>query len=217
MIALQGLYVVTPELADDERLSALVSAALAGGARAVQYRAKHLPPAQRQRQAAQLAALCRRAAALFIVNDDADLAAAVGADGVHIGREDAAIARARARLPHGLIGVSCYNRLDLAQAAQAAGADYVAFGRFFPSRTKPDAVQADPALLREARAVLRVPPGKPQGVPLVAIGGITAENGRRLVEAGADMLAVIDGVFGRPDVEAAARALAALFPAPPPP
>ena len=143
----------------------------------------------------------------LIVNDDVALAAAVEAAGVHLGHNDAAPAAARDLLgPRAIIGVSCYNRLDLALAARDQGADYVAFGSFFPSSTKPLAVRADIDLLRRARRELRL--------PLVAIGGITPENGAVLVGAGADMLAVVTGVFGAPDPQAAARAYARLFDSP---
>jgi thiamine-phosphate pyrophosphorylase len=132
------------------------------------------------------------------------LAAAVGAAGVHLGEHDIGLQAARRQLgPGALIGVSCYNRLELACKAADGGADYVAFGRFFSSTTKPAAVQATPALLMEARRRL--------DLPIVAIGGITPENGVELISAGADLLAVIHGVFAQPDVEAAARRYAALF------
>jgi len=202
---LRGLYAVTDAaLAGGRRLPDLVAQALAGGARLIQYRDKSSDPARRLAEAGALAALCHAANALLIVNDDVELALAAGADGVHVGRDDAAIATARARLgPDRLVGVSCYNRFDLAVAAAAAGADYVAFGSFFPSSTKPDAVRADLSLLERARRQL--------AVPVVAIGGITPENGGALVRAGADMLAVITAVFGAADVRTAAAALARLF------
>jgi thiamine-phosphate pyrophosphorylase len=140
----------------------------------------------------------------LIVNDDLELAQQIGADGVHLGRDDAGAEEARARLgPRAIIGVSCYDRLDRAFEARELGADYAAFGRFYPSATKPLAVQATPELLRRARARLTL--------PLVAIGGITAENGRSLISAGADMLAVVDSVFGQPDVRRAAAAISRLF------
>ena len=126
------------------------------------------------------------------------MAVAVGADGVHLGRDDPDINSARARLGNAaIIGVSCYNRLNLAIAAQDAGVDYVAFGRFFPSNTKPQAVQAETELLTEAKKALHI--------PIVAIGGITPENSAALIEAGTDMLAVIHGLFGQQDVRAAAE------------
>ena len=144
----------------------------------------------------------RRRVAL-IVNDDVDLALASGAAGVHLGEHDADLASARARLgPCAIVGVSCYDSLGRARALAAAGADYVAFGAFHPSPTKPHARSATPALLREAKAL---------GVPLVAIGGITAANGAALVEAGANYLAAISAIFAASDVRAAARAFAALF------
>lgn len=184
---------------------AAVSAALKGGAVAVQYRRKGGAAAARRQDVDALLACCRPRGVPVIVNDDLELAAASASAGVHLGRDDATCAEARARLgPGAVIGVSCYNRPDLAVAARAAGADYVAFGRFFPSRTKPAAVGADAALLRRARPLV--------DCPVVAIGGITAENGAPLVAAGADLLAVIDGVFGAPDIRAAAAAFGALFP-----
>jgi thiamine-phosphate pyrophosphorylase len=140
----------------------------------------------------------------LIINDDVELAVHCGAAGVHLGRDDADLATARARLGTGaIIGVSCYADLERAREAAAAGADYLAFGRFFPSQTKPEAVPADPALLAAARREL--------DLPLCAIGGITPANAAPLLEAGADLLAVIQGLFGQPDVRAAAARFQALF------
>jgi thiamine-phosphate pyrophosphorylase len=190
-------------------LARQVALAIAGGARVIQYRDKSENdpvPAQGRRlaQAQALLAVCRAAGVPLIINDDTALAAATGSDGVHLGREDMAATEARRLLgPGAIIGVSCYDRLDLAEAAQAAGADYVAFGSFFPSSTKPLAVRADLGLLRRARQCIRL--------PLVAIGGITPENGAAAINAGADLLAVISGVFGEPDPLAAARNYARLF------
>lgn len=200
-----GLYAIADTLyLDDDRLLPTVSAAIEGGARIIQYRDKKHSAAERARQATELAALCRRHGALFIVNDDVALAKESQADGVHLGREDAAPAWARAQLgPQAVIGVSCYNELMRAETAERQGADYIAFGRFFPSHTKPQAVQATPDLLREAKRKLRI--------PVVAIGGITPENGASLITAGADALAVIEGVFGQADVRAAAERYARLF------
>ncbi|BCO31819.1 thiamine-phosphate synthase [Thiohalobacter sp. COW1] len=202
---MHGLYAITdPDLLPDDRLVDAVTAALAGGARAIQFRDKRPETALKLELARALNALCRDFGALFLINDDVELAAAVGAHGVHLGRDDAAVTAARERLgPQAIIGVSCYNELDRARHAARLGADYVAFGRFFPSRTKPQAVQAEPALLRAARAELEL--------PLVAIGGITPENGGLLLEAGADMLAVIHGLFGAEDIATAARRYATLF------
>lgn len=199
---LRGLYSITPDAAPD--LCAAVAAALRGGARLIQYRGTHPDPARRHDEARQLRALCDAAGALLIVNDDPALAVASGADGVHLGRNDPPIETARDLLgPGAVIGASCYDSLARAEAAARAGADYIAFGSFFPSPTKPDAVRAAPELLNVARASF--------DLPLCAIGGITPDNGGELVAAGADMLAVISGVFGVEDIEAAARAYARLF------
>lgn len=206
MNALRGLYAITSDavVADEARLLAAAAAALRGGAVLLQYRDKHNPPPTRRRLAARLAALCREAGTSLIVNDDPQLAAAVGAGGVHLGAADPAIAAARGVLgPCGLIGATCGDSLDRARAATAAGADYVAFGRFHPSRTKPGAPPACIETLRAARAAL--------ATPICAIGGITPDNARPLIEAGADLVAAIDGVFGAADVEAAARAYTACF------
>lgn len=201
----RGLYVITDAtLAADVGVVEQVRGALAGGARIIQYRDKGTDRARRVREARALQALCVSCDAPLIVNDDIELAAAVGAAGVHLGRDDPAIGTARRRLGGAaIIGVSCYDDFSRALAARSAGADYVAFGSFFPSPTKPRAVRAGIGLLERARAELHL--------PVVAIGGITPENGRELLAAGADMLAVIHGVFGQPDVAAAARRYARLF------
>ena len=201
---LSGLYAVTPDLADTADLVARVEAALAGGATAIQYRNKVADDAMRRVQAGALAAVVSTHGALFIVNDDAVLAAAVNADGVHVGEDDGSVAAARRVLgPDQFVGVSCYNDFARAEAAVAQGADYIAFGSFFASGVKPLARRAHLSLLERA-AVL--------GVPVVAIGGITADNAHLLVAAGADAVAVITAVFGAPDIPGvlgAARALAA--------
>jgi len=201
---IEHLYAVTPEVSDSDWLYERAGAVLAGGARVIQYRSKSGDLRLRREQAHRLLELCRARAALLIVNDDVALAREMGADGVHLGRTDMSPATARAVLGDAaLIGVSCYDSVALAQIAQEAGADYVAFGSFFRSSVKPDAVRAPVELLRAARAAL--------DLPIVAIGGITAENGRALIEAGADALAVMSALFQVPDSLAAARAFAALF------
>ena len=200
---LHGLYAITPEGATP--LAEQVAEAMRGGARLIQYRSKSRDLAVKRREAASLLTLCRAVQVPLIINDDLQLAAELGADGVHLGRDDADPRQARARLgADAIIGVSCYDQLALAETAQAAGASYVAFGSFFPSPTKPHAVRPPPELLSEARARLRL--------PLVAIGGITPENGGLLISAGADMLAVVTGVFAQSDITAAARAYSTLFP-----
>jgi thiamine-phosphate pyrophosphorylase len=202
---IHGLYAIADSAyLDAARFVPAVRAALEGGARVIQYRDKKSDGATREHIARELSALCHSFNAPLIINDDVALARAVGAAGVHLGRDDPHIAAAREALgPDAMIGVSCYNELDRARAAEAAGADYVAFGRFFPSRTKPQAVPASLDLLRTARAALRI--------PIVAIGGITPDNGRTLIEAGADALAVIEGVFGQSDTRVAAERYAMLF------
>jgi thiamine-phosphate pyrophosphorylase len=202
---ISGLYAVTPETADSGALFARVSAALAGGARLVQYRNKSTDRELRREQASGLRQLCRTHGALLIVNDDAALALAVHADGVHLGRDDLPLAQARIQLgPDPLIGVSCYDSLPRALEAQKLGADYVAFGSFHASAVKPQAVRAPIELLYQARAALHV--------PVVAIGGIDQDNARVLIESGAHALAVITALFDAPDTAAAARCFAALFP-----
>jgi len=199
---LRGLYFVTPEVAD--RRTALVAAALSGGARIVQYRDKSGDAERRLAEARVIAERCRETGALFLVNDDVELCLAVNADGVHLGEDDAGIPETRARLGAGqLIGASCYNDLERARAAAAAGADYVAFGSVYPSPTKPHARRAHVDLLRQARREL--------DIPICAIGGITPENAAAIVAAGADMIAVIQGISEAPDPEAAARRLQSLF------
>lgn len=200
---LRGLYAITPDEADDSRLFDLADAALAGGCKWLQYRDKIADEAQRRQHAERLAALCRAHGAALIVNDDIDLALAVDAAGVHLGRDDGDLAAARARLGDRLLGVSCYDDFALAQAAVAAGADYVAFGAVYPSATKPNAVRAPLALF--ARAAAELP------APACAIGGITLANAAPVVAAGATLIAVITDLFAAPDVRARAAALQALF------
>lgn len=199
-----GLYAITPECADTERLLRMVEQALEGGARLVQYRNKGGDVAQRHEQASELLALCRQYHAPLIVNDDLRLADLTGADGVHLGRDDGGVREARLILgPGKIIGVSCYNDLRRALEAEMHGADYAAFGSFFASSTKPNAVAAPLTLLREAKLRLQI--------PVVAIGGITADNAGMLIEAGADAVAVISALFDSPDIRTEAGRFAALF------
>lgn len=202
---LRGLYAVTDGRGGDALLD-LVGALLRGGAALVQYRAKQVPAARRHAEAAALLALCRTHRVPLIVNDDLDLAVAIGADGVHLGRDDAPLAVARQRLgPDAIVGVSCYAEYDRAVAAAAGGADYVAFGSLFPSPTKPQAPQAPLALLGRARCEL--------ALPVCAIGGITLANAGQALAAGSDLLAVISDLAEAPDPQARAAAYAALWPA----
>lgn len=198
-----GVYALTPACADTARLLAMVEAALKGGAAAVQYREKSGDVALRFEQASELLPLCRQYGAPLIINDDLRLADLADADGVHLGREDAGLSEARIILgPKKIVGVSCYQSLELAREAEARGADYVAFGSFYASSTKPQAGRAPLQLLHDAAGMK---------LPVVAIGGITAENAPELIAAGADAIAVISALFDAPDIEAAARALNRLF------
>jgi thiamine-phosphate pyrophosphorylase len=199
----RGLYLITPELADTAELCERTERALRGGAVLLQYRHKQADTVLRREQAMALQALCAAFDVPLIINDDVELASAIGAAGVHLGASDGNLARARARLgPAAILGASCYDDLARARAAVDAGVSYLAFGAFHPSPTKPLARRADPALLRAAAS---------WGLPLVAIGGITPDNARPLIDAGADLVAVISAVFDAPDIEAAARRHARLF------
>lgn len=198
----RGLYLITPEEPDTARLLARVAAVLPQ-ATWLQYRQKDADAGRRLAQATALQALCTQVGVPLIVNDDVALAAAVGAAGVHLGEDDGDIAAARALLgPEAIVGASCYDEHALAERAVAAGASYVAFGAFFPTTSKVTTRRATPALLADAAAL---------GVPRVAIGGITPDNMGPLVAAGADLVAVIGGVFEAADPVAAAKAYAAAF------
>ena len=195
---LQGLYVITdPQLCKDN-LFEKVEQAIRGGAQLVQYRNKQASAQQQLEEATTLKQLCQQHQRLFIINDDAELAANIDADGVHLGQSDTSLPQARKILGEDkIIGISCNNQMQWAISAQQAGADYVAFGRFFTSQTKPQAPQAELELLTQAREQLEI--------PVVAIGGITPETAGNLISAGADMLAVIHAVFSQSDIAAAAH------------
>lgn len=195
-----GLYAITGGTRwKGEALVHATIRAISGGARVIQYRDKQHESITVARKLMQI---CRQTNTPLIINDNVALARECGADGVHLGRDDQSVAEARRILgADAIIGVSCYNSLETAQAARDQGVDYVAFGRFFKSRSKPGAAAANPEILS------RFEPG----IPKVAIGGITPSNGAGLLDAGADLLAVIDGVFGQPDPGIAAKAYADLF------
>ncbi|WP_421869004.1 thiamine phosphate synthase [Motiliproteus sp.] len=202
---LQGLYAITDAtLTPDATLLDQVEQALRGGAAIVQYRDKSDQADQRLRQAKALAQLCRRYQRPLLINDDVQLALDSGADGVHLGQTDGSLEQARQHLgSDAIIGITCHDSLELAQQAQQGGADYVAFGAFFVSATKPDARPAPMKLLAEAKQQL--------SVPIVAIGGINRDNAGQLIEQGADMIAVIGDLFGHADVQASAQCLNACF------
>ena len=200
---IKGLYAITPDEADTAELLRKVGLALTGGARVLQYRNKAASAGLKLEQAGALRELTREFSVPLIINDDPLLALRVDADGVHLGEADGSMVAARALLGSDrLIGLSCYNRPELAYQAARQGADYIAFGSFFASTVKPDAVTATPGLLRQVR--------REMAIPLVAIGGITAENGAQLLQAGADALAVISAIFDAGDIQQAARQFADL-------
>ncbi|WP_333878172.1 thiamine phosphate synthase [Methylobacter sp.] len=197
-----GLYAITQtENKSGDTVINEVAAAIQGGAVIVQYRDKD--PADAPFLARELVKICHQYNVPLLINDDVELAALVGADGVHLGKEDGAVTEARKRLgDDAIIGVSCYNFVDQAIAAQQQGATYAAFGRFFPSSSKPLAAPARIETLRQAKRALTI--------PIVAIGGILPDNGAQLLAAGADLLAVIGGLFDD-QPEQSARAYQALF------
>jgi thiamine-phosphate pyrophosphorylase len=201
---MKGLYLVTPDWDDTERLLTTTEAALRGGAALLQYRHKNASPALRREQAARLQALCRQYRRPFIINDFLDLCLELNADGIHVGGTDMAVGEVRAALgPGKIVGASCYGSLQLARAAHAAGASYIAFGGFYPSRVKKYEVSTPPSIVAEARQEI--------ALPVVVIGGMTRENARPLLAQGADMVAAISSVYMSDDAEQAARDFAGLF------
>lgn len=200
----RGLYLVTPDWDDTQKLLAVSEAALAGGVALLQYRHKTADSAQRLMQATALLALCRRFDCPFIVNDHVELCLTIGADGVHVGGTDATVAAVRAQIgPNLILGASCYGDLALAKVAHADGASYVAYGGFYPSRVKKYAVSTSATIIAASRT--EVP------LPIVVIGGMTPENSAPLVAAGADMVAAISSVYLADDQTQAAMAFARLF------
>lgn len=201
---ISGLYAITRETDNTGYLLASVEAALRGGAGVVQYRDKSTDIARQHEQASELLALCQRYKVPLIINDSLRLADLVGADGVHLGRDDGTLHEARIVLGHDrIIGISCYQSYLLAEAAQAKGADYVAFGSFFPSVTKPNAPRAELDILLQAARCLHV--------PIVAIGGITLHNADSVINAGADAIAIINALFDSQNIEVTARQFTNLF------
>jgi thiamine-phosphate pyrophosphorylase len=204
---LRGLYAITPDDLMLPRLIALVKAALDGGVRIVQYRNKSVSAELRRIQARALLSVCRVVGARLIVNDDVWLAIEIGADGAHIGPEDAPggslVAARKALGPERILGVSCYNDPKIAATAAAAGADYLAIGSVFPSSTKPAATPASLALITQVRERFNL--------PVCAIGGITLDNAPGVIDAGADMLAVITSLFDAMDIRGQAQHFQQLF------
>ena len=201
----RGLYAITDaQLLPGERLFVAVEAAIRGGAVLVQYRDKLGTAEERLERATRLQQLCQRLDCPLLINDDLELALKVGAAGVHLGQSDGSLLEARRQLgPDAIIGATCHDSLELAQQAQAQQVSYVAFGSFFPSPTKPQAQPAPLTLLGEAKQTLQL--------PVVAIGGITLESAPRVIESGADLVAVIHALFEGPDVQQRATQFANLF------
>lgn len=203
---MKGLYLVTPDWDDTQKLLEATEAGLRGGAALVQYRHKTAGAELRREQAASLLALCRRYGRPLIINDHVDLCIELDADGIHVGGTDETVASVRAAVgPSRIVGASCYGSLELARDAWKAGASYVAFGGFYPSRVKKYDVTTPPAIVTQAKAEIPL--------PNVVIGGMTHDNAAPLVTHGADMVAAISSVYMTDDPEAAARRFAALFPA----
>jgi thiamine-phosphate pyrophosphorylase len=201
---MRGLYLVTPNWDDTDRLLDVTAQALRAGAALVQYRHKDAGPDLRREQASALLALCRRNGRPLIINDHVLLCTELDADGVHVGGLDASVASVRDAVgPGKIVGASCYGDLELAHRAQGAGASYVAFGGFYPSLVKKYAVTTAPDIVLQAKASLCV--------PVVVIGGMTTENARPLVSRGADMVAAISSVVQAPDPFSAAREFVGLF------
>jgi len=201
---ISGLYAITPDQADTQKLVQQVRLALEGGTRCIQYRNKSDDGALRLQQAMALMQLCREFSVPLIINDNLDLALEIRADGVHLGDQDCPISHAKSKLGAGkIIGVSCYANLQRALHATAEGANYVAFGSFFVSAVKPDAVRAPLSLLHEAKLRL--------SVPVVAVGGIDLQNAESLIGAGADAVAVISALFNAQDTRETAKTFTALF------
>jgi len=192
-----GLYAITDShLTPGDTLIAAVEAALEGGAVLVQYREKHLPAVEQLRQASALQSACSNAGVPLLINDNIELALRVQAAGVHLGQGDTALTDARRLLgDQAIIGITCHADLALAQAACEQGANYLAFGRFYPSTTKPNAPAADTQVLGLAKQFQ---------LPVTAIGGITLSNAEPLIRAGADLLAVAGGLFSS-DISATAK------------
>lgn len=204
--ALSGLYCITdPELTQryDGSIETMVEQAILGGTQIIQYRDKHTAAEMQLKTARSLARLCHDHEVMFLVNDDPQLALDSDADGVHIGQTDGQLGQARELLgPDKIIGVTCHSSIELALNAEANGADYVAFGRFFPSQTKPDAPPTSSDILLQLKQL---------SIPVVAIGGIQTDNAEPLLQAGVQMLAVIHAVFGQPDIRLAAQQFTQLF------
>lgn len=202
--ALRGLYIVTPDWDDTDKLVVATEQAIRGGAKLVQYRHKTADAIQRKQQATALLQVCRRHNTPFIINDYVDLCLELDADGIHVGGTDASVAEVRGQVgPDKIVGASCYGTLQLARDAYAAGATYVAFGGFYPSRVKKYDFKTAPEIVAASK--------KEIPLPVVVIGGMTQENCLPLIAQGADMVAAISSVYMQDDACAAAQRFTALY------
>lgn len=201
---MKGLYIVTPDWDDTAKLLEITELALKGGASIVQYRHKTADARLRQEQAECLLELCRSYQRPLIINDYVDLCIALDADGVHVGGTDDSVANVRAAVgPDKIVGASCYGSMDLAREAYKAGASYIAFGGFYPSRVKKYPVTTSPDIVAQAKAEI--------SLPVVVIGGMTQANAAPLIACGADMVAAISSVYLAGDPQSAAKAFVSLF------
>ncbi len=202
---LKGLYAITDEqLMTEQCFAQKAEAALQGGVKIIQYRDKSDDAKKRFQQASLLSSLCKQYQAICIINDDIELAKSVNAHGVHLGKDDASISNARQLLgENAIIGISCYNNIELAITAEKNAASYVAFGAMFSSPTKPDAIGAGPEIISTAKQQL--------ATPVCAIGGITDKNIKQLIQQGTDMAAVISGLFAADDIKSTANLLSRHF------
>lgn len=202
--SINGLYAITPDIANTDLLLAKVEAALQGGVNMLQYRNKTASHKLQTQQARELLPMCRQYNVPLIINDSVKLCLTLDADGVHLGADDGNLAEVKARLgPSKILGASCYNRFDLALQAQKAGASYVAFGACFSSSTKPNATKASLDLFTRAKTEL--------AVPCVAIGGITLGNAPSVILADADAIAVIEALFNAADIAKTSQQFTQLF------
>jgi thiamine-phosphate pyrophosphorylase len=200
----RGLYVITPDTTDTSQLCKMVGCVLSGGARFIQYRNKTASSQLRLTQSRAIYLLCKQHRVPLIINDHLDIALEIDADGLHVGQNDTSIMEVRDTLGRNkIVGASCYNHLSLAVEAEKAGADYVAFGAFYPSATKADAARASISLLDEAKKTL--------SIPIVAIGGINLSNAQNLIVHGCDSIAVSQALFSAQDIRSTAQHFSRLF------
>ena len=201
---INGLYAITPDLENTDDLLGRAQQVLEGGAQLIQYRNKLASDVLLREQARLLLQLCREYKVPLIINDHLDLVLEIDADGLHVGRDDASITKARNQLGwNKIVGASCYDNLDLALQAEKEGADYVAFGAFFPSLTKPAAVAVSMNLIEQAKKKL--------AVPMVGIGGIQLSNAKAVIESGCTAIAVCNDLFHAENIKEKAAQYAQLF------